>query len=212
MKENRIGFEFTARYYDNGLSLEDSIELLFVFHGQGQLAQFFIRKFEVLRNRGIRVIAPEGLSRYYLEGNYGRVGASWMTREDRLQDIDNYLKFINSIYRHEVMDPDYQGKISTLGFSQGAATVSRWISQPHIRFDQLILWAGMFPPDLDWKVSRSQLMNKKVSFVYGTSDPYLSDERFKEQQEISDQLGVTPQQLTFDGGHTIDEKVLLELF
>ena len=37
-------------------------------------------------------MAPEGLSRFYLEGFSGKVGATWMTREDRLNDIDNYLR------------------------------------------------------------------------------------------------------------------------
>ena len=212
MAENRVSFNYRGRYFDNGVSRDQAKELLFVFHGQGQLPEYFIKKFNCLKDLSIRVIAPEGLSRYYLEGNYGRVGASWMTKEDRLNDIDNYVHFINEVYKSEAIESGFKQKITALGFSQGAATVSRWIGQKQIEFQRLILWSGMFPPDLDWNFSRDKLKGKEVYFVYGKSDPYLSDDRFKEQEHLSNQLGISPEIVAFDGVHTIENEPLLEIF
>ena len=44
-----------------------SNKVLYVLHGYGQLANFFIRKFEILREK-YHIIAPEGMHRFYLNG------------------------------------------------------------------------------------------------------------------------------------------------
>ena len=102
MNENSISFQFSARFYDNGVAVSEAVEVLFALHGQGQLGKFFIKKFEILASKKILVIVPEGLSRYYLDGSGGRVGATWMTSENRLVDIENYLSYLNQIYRDTV--------------------------------------------------------------------------------------------------------------
>ena len=43
---------------------------------------------------GYTIIAPQGLHKFYLEGTSGRVGASWMTKENREDDIKNYLVYL----------------------------------------------------------------------------------------------------------------------
>src|ERR1051325_10016453 len=47
-----------------------------------------------------RLVAPEGLSRFYLSerATERRVGASWMTREDRLAEIADYLGYLDAVY------------------------------------------------------------------------------------------------------------------
>jgi hypothetical protein len=47
--------------------------------------------------------------------------------------------------------------------------------------------------------------------VYGDKDPFLNDSRFAEMKMLSEKLGVTPKQLVFEGGHTIEAKLLLDL-
>src|SRR5436190_21454256 len=99
--EHRINFEFNARFHSIGK--KESPQTWIVLHGYGQLAGSFIRRFSSLENRGISVIAPEALSRFYMQDTEQRmktgdtrVGASLMTREDRLADIDNNLSFLNA--------------------------------------------------------------------------------------------------------------------
>ena len=40
-------------------------------------------------------------------------------------------------------------RIVVLGFSQGTATVCRWLAASDLRADQIVLWAGGIPPELD---------------------------------------------------------------
>ena len=70
-----------------GTLTAETKELWLGLHGYGQLVQFFSRHFRDLANLHRAFIFPQGPHKFYLEGVHGRVGASWMTKEDRLVDI-----------------------------------------------------------------------------------------------------------------------------
>lgn len=215
MDAHEIAFNFKARYYRLGAIDEATSQLWFVLHGYGQLARYFLNKFAILKDKGICVIAPEGLSRFYLETlNPGgrkndRVGATWMTRENRLMDIENYISYLDAVYLAEASQTKVP--VTVLGFSQGAATASRWVGQGQVKCDRLILWAGIFPPDMDIESSREKLGNRDVYLVYGTRDPFLNDSRFAEMNMLKEKLGITVKEITFEGEHDIDQNTLLKL-
>jgi predicted esterase len=213
--QHSIEFTFQARYFTLGNRKSPS-QIWFVLHGYGQLASYFIQKFLPLEPHNILVIAPEALSRFYMEGTEKRmttgdtrVGASWMTREERLADITNYLNFLDEIYRKEVSDLSVP--VTVLGFSQGAATATRWVLNGNARFDRLILWAGILPPDIDFTTGREILKEKDILMVYGKSDPFINDSRFAELDDLSEKLGIKPRKMEFDGKHAIDQSTLLSL-
>ncbi len=215
-QEKELSFAFRARYFKLEPAKGITRQIWFVLHGYGQLAQYFIKNFQSLADQGITVIAPEALSRFYLEdvqsrartGN-NRVGATWMTRENRLADINNYITFLNSVYEQEFADPTIP--VTVLGFSQGAATASRWVIDGVINFDRLVLWAGVFPPDMNFETGNEILRKKKVVLAYGKKDPFLNDERFAEMKTLSQKLNITAETITFDGGHEINQPALLKL-
>lgn len=216
MQESHIHFNFGARYYTLGTLNNQTRSVWFVLHGYGQLARYFLPKFDVLQRNGIYVVAPEGLSRFYLEdvtkravtGN-NRVGATWMTAENRLMDIENYLTYLQQVYQ-EVMK-QIKRPVSLLGFSQGAATASRWALHNPAYFDHIILWAGIFPPDMDFEKGKQALANKRITMVYGENDPYVTDARLSEMTNLAERLHVAPAVITFAGGHEIDERTLEQL-
>jgi predicted esterase len=226
MAEHSISLSFKARYFSSGEVNENTTHLLFVLHGYGQLGQYFIRKFAALEKKNVVVIAPEGLSKFYTEPLEGlgrknnRVGATWMTKENRETDIENYLNYLDAVF-NEVMEnvnsrltTDNRNtiQISILGFSQGSATASRWILSKRIHFNRLILWAGILPPDMNFELGSDVLKDKPVVMVYGKQDPFLTDSRFAEMQELTKKLNAKIDVVTFEGGHDIEEKALVELF
>jgi predicted esterase len=213
--EHSISFSYQGHYYSLGDTAHPK-QIWFVLHGYGQLASFFIRKFSVLGEHHIRVIAPEGLSRFYRHDTEDRmrtgdvrVGASWMTRENRLTDIRNYIEFLNAVYQKEA--PQKNVPVTVLGFSQGAATATRWVLDGKIPFNRLILWAGILPPDIDFSAGKKNLHSKDFYMVYGNKDPFLNDSRFGEMKMLTEKLGVIPRQIEFEGGHTIEKEPLLRL-
>lgn len=211
-EQKTISFPYQARYHQIGEISADTEELWMVCHGYGQLAPYFINHFRVLASANRVIVAPEGLNRFYLQGFQGRVGATWMTKEDRLTDISNYLSFLDTLIQSLLGHRGNDIKLNVLGFSQGAATVSRWVSHTSFLVRKLVLWAGIFPPDLNIPKSKRKLISTDVLFIYGTEDPFLKKgDRIQEQKAIAQHLGIKPTIISFDGEHVIDRETLLSI-
>ena len=199
--EHHITVARTARYAAVGAP--GAAELWVVCHGYRQLARRFIREFQGIAGAERRIVAPEGLSRFYLDeeggphGPEARVGATWMTREDRIAEIDDYVAYLDALAERESEQTDVgvrvsgpgRSRITALGFSQGTATVARWAVQGRTRIDRLILWGGGLPHDLDVAAARERLQGVRVALVYGAEDPFVRAEAVAAQLETLRDLG-----------------------
>lgn len=207
-----VQFSYSARYFKLGRIDNTTGEIWFVLHGYGQMANYFLKKFDCISGDSICLIAPEGLSRFYLEGFYGKTGATWMTKEERETDIVNYLHYLTTVYDKELSGIDRNNiRITFLGFSQGAATASRWALTNSMDLNRLILWAGIFPPDLNVEAGFDTFKNIEVLNIYGRNDAYLNNDVILEQKAISRKLNVETETIVFDGGHEIDSDTLVSL-
>ncbi|MBO2009280.1 alpha/beta hydrolase [Hymenobacter negativus] len=211
--ERHLTVARTARYQQLGDLSAATKHVWFVCHGYGQLAAYFVRHFAFLTEADPHtvVIAPEGLSRFYLSGNGGRVGASWMTRDDRLYEIEDHVNFLNQL-AEKVLDeclPDVQ--VTVLGFSQGTATVSRWLAQAWFRPSHLVLWAGGFPEDIEATAVNRLLQGLQLTVVVGTEDEYISPEKAALQEQQLQQFGGSPTLITFAGKHELNRTVLEQI-
>src|SRR5437660_2587937 len=171
MHEHHIGVSRTARYFTLGEKPQGVAEVWFACHGYGQLAARFLEKLRVLDDGRRYLVAPEGLSRFYLSESPAerRVGASWMTREDRLAEIDDYVPYLDAVSADVFRSLDRaRVTVHALGYSQGAATASRWVAMGKAKIDRLTLWGGEFPPDLDLTVDTvvSRLQAAHLTLVY----------------------------------------------
>ena len=209
MEEHHISINYTARYYTLGeLNDDPNQEVWIVLHGYGQLAKYFIQKFEFIRQEGAFVIAPEGLALFYLQGTDGRVGASWMTREFRESAILNYTTYLQQIYQRLALQ---NKRIVLFSFSQGGATLIRWVVQYRVPFRKMIVWAGDFPPDVDPAVCRKIFNGQSLFYVYGSQDQYIRPERLEEQKELFRRFHFRPEIIRFEGQHVIDPDILRQL-
>jgi len=215
MQEHHISASRTARYFTLG-DRSGVAEVWFACHGYGQLAARFLEKLRVLDDGRRLLVAPEGLSRFYLSESptERRVGATWMTREDRLAEIDDYVRYLDAVYGDVFASIDRaRVTVHALGFSQGTSTVSRWAAMGKAQIDRLTLWGGEFPPDLDLNVEAfvSRLRGARLALVYGRSDEYITP---KVVQTITTRLrqhAIPYKELPFDGEHEMNEGVLKEL-
>lgn len=212
MQSHTLAVTRTASYYTLGEPAAAAQSLWITLHGYGQLAQYFLRNFQRLDDGRHYVVAPEALSRFYLSGVSGRVGATWMTRENRLADIADYVGYLDQLYRElQEQAGGTFGQVNVLGFSQGGATACRWLTQSGLRIDRLILWAAAFPEDLPFALTREVLSGTEVVLVYGTQDEYATEERVEQQQAMLQQQEIPYRLIRFVGKHVIDEEVLREL-
>jgi predicted esterase len=211
--EHHLTVPRTARYYQLG-TLATARQLWVVCHGYGQLASYFIRHFRAVTEAAPAtvVVAPEGLSKFYLQGTSGRVGATWMTREDRLTEIQDYSAYLDLLLEQLRAACPADVQVTLLGFSQGASTLSRWLMRSSFRPAHLVLWAGAFPEDADPSAAQALLQQlPRLTYVCGTADEYVTDERVQEQLRLMQQHGHHPRLIRFQGRHELNPDVLHQL-
>lgn len=207
IKQHHVPVSTEASYCTLNNLTEKTERVWLVFHGYGQLAHYFIKKFEILDPEKNFIIAPQGLSKYYLNGFYGRVGASWMTKEDRLTDIQNQYSYIDSVLKDA-------GDISTkkliyFGFSQGTATMGRYAGHAKIPFEKMVIWAGTFPPDIESQEYDFLTRREEISYFTSKQDPFFKPEMVDTQNEVISKIfGMPPLLKWYEGEHTVIPELL----
>lgn len=212
IESHQISVSRTARYYTIGQPSPQVQYLVFACHGYGQLAEHFIRKFDVLARTDTLVVAPEGLSRFYWEGYTGKVAASWMTKADRLNEIADYAQYLNDLHQLYLRQLPQDVKTILFGFSQGCATVVRWPMEHFPTFDTLVLWGGMIPEDLDYIPHQAYWSAKKMYAMYGTKDQFITPQRIEFHRKLIESQALTVEERTFMGPHIVDREALAQLF
>jgi predicted esterase len=209
--EHHIPVTRTARYFTLGGLNDNTKNIWILLHGHKTLARDFISHFRKLSEKGSFLIAPEGLMRFYLKGDFGDVGASWMTKEDRQSDISDYVNFLDRLFLDEI-EPNAKNhslKINALGFSQGSATLSRWLTLGKAKVDRAVFWCGSIALDIDY-TQAANLKQTEIMQVFASDDPYYDKDFPKVQQELLTRAGLTPQIYTFKGGHEINVGLMKE--
>ena len=219
MQEQHITVRRTARYYTLGPANDgDVAEVWIVCHGFAQLAGRFMRHFAAIDDGTRLIVAPEALNRFYIEavpgvhGPDSKVGATWMTREDRLHEIDDYVAYLDRLAESLFVRVDRaRVRFTILGFSQGVATVARWIVQGQARPDHLVLWASPLPPEIDSGTGPQLLASlPRVSVVVGANDAGAQRALPRERERMA-RLGIPYDLIGFEGGHHLDADTLRSL-
>lgn len=198
----------TAHYHTLGQPGPAVSQLWIVCHGYGQLADAFLADFQPLVSEKTWVVAPEGLNHFYKKGFSGDVAANWMTRHYRDTAIADNAEYLQGLYEHLLAQLSPHVRIILLGFSQGTATVCRWILHKKPVFHDLVLWAGLPPEDLEYKPFQDYLGSKNLYLLYGTSDPFLTPDHLATLRNIEAESGLDFEEKTFHGGHEIDSDAL----
>jgi predicted esterase len=215
MEERHLAATRTARYFTLGGGGQAVRDVWFALHGYGQLASAFLRDLEPLASPSRLLIAPEALSRFYLDpitsgpAARRRVGATWMTREDRLVEIDDYVRYLDALYARVFETvARAESRVTVFGFSQGTATACRWLTRGAARADRLVLWAGEVPPDLDLASARTRLSALELIRVAGRGDELITSKVVARDTARLEAAGIAFRVVEFDGGHTIEGEVL----
>ncbi|WP_296698995.1 alpha/beta hydrolase [Algoriphagus sp.] len=210
--KKRIQFKFEAIYSISHEPNFSESEVWILFHGYGQLAEYFIRKFLPFDSEDRIFLAPEGTNYSYLKDFQGRVGANWMTSYERELAIENNHRYLDKMVNEFLSGYKVFPKINVLGFSQGAATATRWASRWSGSIDNLILWAGGFAHDLNINKSREQFEKTEMTIILGDQDEFITSETIQKQGEFVKSFGKEAKIINFSGGHFIDSEVLKGLF
>lgn len=200
-----------ARVFLQGELGPNTQHVWLVLHGYRMLAQNFLRRFEELDEPGTVVAAPEGLSRFYVDGVRGKVGTSWMTKEAReleIEDQFHWLEQVKAYLDHQLAD--HQPKWHVIGFSQGVATAWRWLKKSPFTPDTFTIWAGSIPEEFspEWD---QRLGNLRLTLAYGNDDEFISIDRARAYVAALQQRYPHLELLPFEGKHDIPSEPLLKL-
>ncbi len=204
----KIRTEKTGHYFQYGRLTEKTRYVWVCLHGYGQLAKHFITRFEFLDPDQHMVIAPEGLNRFYFEGLNERPVATWMTREDRLDEIADFILFLESLRKKLAWDKHENIRVIYLGFSQGVTTLLRWLVDAAPRADFLLLWAGGIPDEILFDRRRAYFEKINAFYFVGNADIYLPEERVQVILSALGDRGISCQLEAYSGEHKIDQDVL----
>jgi predicted esterase len=214
--EHHLTVARTARYYTVGEPGPAARELWLACHGYGQLAAEFVARLAAVASVDRLVAAPEGLSRFYLERARGGshatspVGASWMTREDRAAEIADQVTYLDSLVDTLKTRAPHVARLTALGFSQGVATMCRWLVHSRARVDRVICWGGAMPDDVlagDLRAFRGV----PIALVAGSRDEFMTRDRVGQGLMAMRAAGLDVSEVMFEGGHRLDDDTLLRI-
>lgn len=215
---HHLRVERTARYYTLGGDADAVQTIWFLLHGYGQLAGDFIRYFADLAAPETLLVAPEAMNRFYLVGvdkapaRERPVGATWMTREDRESEIADYVEYLDALHKEIIAragSPDV--RVNLIGFSQGAATATRWVMHGRSRLDRLVLWGGLTPPEANLAAGTASLRHVPLTIVVGKRDHYVTAELLAAERTRLDASNIPHDVIEFDGGHVVSRSVFPHL-
>ena len=224
MTVRQIAAVKTARYVVLGPEDGPVNEVWVACHGYGQLATYFGRHFRGALRPGRLVVVPEALSRFYVtEGGQRigeRVGASWMTREDRETEIADITRYLDDVFVAACARADADPRTVALGgvgFSQGTATLVRWLAHSPLvqsratRAGRVVLWGGALPHDLDLAEHADWLGAARLHLVAGDRDGFATPGRIVKEERRLAAAGVAYDTTSFSGGHRLDDRLLAEV-
>ncbi len=203
----------TARYATYGNLDENTTDVWFVIHGYGQLVEFFMKKFTFLNPETNFVVAPEALSRHYLPEKNNKVGAVWMTKEDRENEVKDYVNYLETLQNTLLSSHTHPYRLHILAFSQGCSTAWRWVNAGNTKADNLILWAGDFAHEIDYSQIPIRFPLMKILYVYGLQDEVLAEWQTFEvlEQKLKAMDFLLSDVITFEGKHELNQEILKEV-
>ena len=209
MNEKQVSYRSTNTYSTLNELTDKTENVWMVFHGIDYLSRYFLKYFRHLNQEKNYIVAPQAPSKYYLNGKYEHVGASWATRENTELEIQNAISYLDELYEQEGLNN--AKNLILFGYSQGVSIVSRWVARRQIKCSKLILNSGRLPKELKPE-DFTFLEGTEISFIYGTEDPFVNKEFLDSEEKRIREL--FPNNLTFhpfDGGHEVNKEIILKV-
>ncbi|MEM9292866.1 MAG: phospholipase [Acidobacteriota bacterium] len=179
--------------------------LLVGFHGYGQRAEDALAALAGIDGAYARA-AVQALHPFYLprrEGGQGRVGASWMTKEDRGLAVEDNIAWVDQAIG-ALRERGLSGPLVVSGFSQGVAMTYRAALLGAEKPAGALVLAGDVPPDFPQAELRRL---PPVLLCRGLQDAWYTEEKMEADLQRLRAAEVEVTEHIFDGPHIWDPSV-----
>lgn len=205
-KEKSLSYNITNTYSTLNEKTSETKNIWLVFHGIGYLSRYFLKYFKHLAPKENYIIAPQAQAKYYLNGEYRHVGASWLTKENTEAEIENILNYLDAVYEAENLAE--VENLNIMGYSQGVSVATRFVARRKIQCKNLIMHSGKVPQELQAE-DFDFLDNTNFNFIYGTEDEYLKSGIVEaEEKRLKQIFPKNMEILSFDGGHEVNTNLI----
>jgi predicted esterase len=208
--EKKVSYTASNTYSTLNTLTEKTRNFWLAFHGMGYLSRYFTKYFTHLNPEENYLVVPQAPSKYYLGKEFKHVGASWLTRENTIEETHNVLNYLDALF--EIERPLPHHKFLIIGYSQGVSIATRWMVRNKIDCDHLVIHSGGIPNELTAD-DFSYLGDKtRISYLFGNQDQYIdeakiAEETLKARNLFGDRLEI----MEFDGIHEVNTDFLTSL-
>ena len=168
----------TARYYCLGEPGPGIRQVWFCLHGENQPVPELAAQLVNLDTPERLLVLPEALSRYGLPPDatgHRRVGADWFAVGDLLPDFTDLTTYLNTLAGQVLAQCPPDVTVTVLGVGHGGAAACRWLAGQRFTYDRLILYAAVFPPEINRRATLANLPKNPVTIIATTTDSFKTE-------------------------------------
>lgn len=168
----------TAHYYSLGEPGPAIAHLWICLHGHHQPVAGLAAQLVHLDTPERLLILPEALSRHALPETSGRSADAlgvWFAPHsvaDDFADVTTYLDGLTDAIRARCPAGT---PVTVLGYGHGAAAAVGWLTENHLPYDRLILYAAVLPPEIDRRALFAALPPRPIAVVSTTTDAFTTE-------------------------------------
>lgn len=202
----------TVRYSTYGELTEKTKYFWMALHGSRMICEQVLYKFSEFDPSEHFVVAPEAFNRFYAKDFGGDVVASWMTKRDRLHEINDICNYLTSLYQHlDAKIPDTCHRV-LLGFSQGGTTGFRWLNEHSVNFHSYLAYSCWIPEEVELTNPMTSWSELQLIYTYGLQDQFLKPETIEKLEIVVHKNNLPIIKDPYEGDHRIDRDNLKRLF
>jgi predicted esterase len=206
MQKHYINTVRTARYFTLGNFNSQTRKVYFLLHGYAQNADEFLGIFQGLSDEHTFIVAPEGLSHFYFKDLFTNPVSSWMTGLERENEIADYTRYLQNLYSEIFAEADLSDTaFHYIGFSQGCATLSRWLNLGKVKMNKVFLYAGEIASEIDFSENDCFVKKCSLHFVFGKDDRFVRKERLDEISNLLQKENVIFNVKSVEGRHAVTQ-------
>jgi predicted esterase len=166
----------TARYYSLGEPGPDIRHVWFCLHSHNESVDGFATQLRPLDTPERLLILPEGLARFdqpaAVATDAGSPMAAWFASDATEYDLPDVAQYLENLAAQVLAACPPETTITVLGHGHGAAAACRWLANSRLHYDRLVLYAAVFPPEINRQATLAGLPKRPVVVVATTADIY----------------------------------------
>lgn len=168
----------TAHYYSLGEPGPAIGHLWVCLHGHHQPVAGLAAQLVHLDTPERLLILPEALSRHAQPETSGRATDAlgvWFAPHSVEYDFADVTTYLDGLTDATLKRCPAGTPVTVLGYGHGAAAAVGWLAENHLPYERLILYAAVFPPEIDRRALFAALSPRPIVVVSTTTDSFTPE-------------------------------------